>query len=607
MKFTFSLLIIFTAISNAQVPIQYYDFELNSSRNIGETNTEIIVNSLSGSEVISIGGTISTISGNPVSGSALQRSDWDENGITDPGTSAVDYFEFKVSSDGFSGISVTFDALTSLSIPQVGNINILYSDGISFSSSTPQSLIPGGSFTNYTFNLSDVSNINNTDITFRIYIYGSITDVSALAIDNLTISALTVTESKNLGDYQLIEAAAGSFPVFEKFTVNGTAINVNTASILIFSDSLKLLSGVINTGIFKIVLEDTADLINEGDEDSYVTGSFSHIFSGDAVKIFPLGVSGGLRPFTLLTNGLTGAGEINVSLINQNPNPVSLPAGVDKISEIRYWKLTIENSITSLGQILVRLVWGDDDGITDLANVTIAYGSANGNWNDESRDNVSGNSSLGYVEGNFINGQPGDFTFGNLNGGTNSLPVGLLFFKADDSGNAVKLKWRTAMEINSSGFLIERKNRNENLWKLVGELKASGNSNVPVDYFFIDINLYPGKYLYRLKTIDTDGSYEYSNEVNAEVSELKTYLLFQNYPNPFNPSTNISYAIPEKNFVKLEIFNSIGELVSVLVDKEQQSGFYSVQFNTEGLSSGIYLYRLTAGSFIKTKEMILTK
>ncbi len=85
------------------------------------------------------------------------------------------------------------------------------------------------------------------------------------------------------------------------------------------------------------------------------------------------------------------------------------------------------------------------------------------------------------------------------------------------------------------------------------------------------------------------------------------YSLAQNYPNPFNPSTKIKYGIPERTFVELKIYDILGREVGLLVKEEQDAGYYELNFNAVKLSSGIYLYRLQAGDYIKTKKMILLK
>ena len=85
------------------------------------------------------------------------------------------------------------------------------------------------------------------------------------------------------------------------------------------------------------------------------------------------------------------------------------------------------------------------------------------------------------------------------------------------------------------------------------------------------------------------------------------YKLQQNYPNPFNPSTIIQYAIPSASNVKIEIFTVIGEKVATLVDGFKNVGNYEVSFAASGLPSGMYLYRISAGTFVQTKKMILIR
>lgn len=85
------------------------------------------------------------------------------------------------------------------------------------------------------------------------------------------------------------------------------------------------------------------------------------------------------------------------------------------------------------------------------------------------------------------------------------------------------------------------------------------------------------------------------------------FTLSQNYPNPFNPTTKINYALPKDEFVTLEVFNILGEEVANLVEGKVTAGSHSVEFDASNLSSGTYIYRLTAGKFVSTKKMILLK
>jgi hypothetical protein len=106
---------------------------------------------------------------------------------------------------------------------------------------------------------------------------------------------------------------------------------------------------------------------------------------------------------------------------------------------------------------------------------------------------------------------------------------------------------------------------------------------------------------------------KYNTVLNADdpISDIPTgFNLEQNYPNPFNPSTRIQYAISERQFVQLKVYDLLGNEVATLVNEEKEPGIYKVDFNagqTISLSSGVYFYRLVAGEFVQTKKMILTK
>ena len=96
-------------------------------------------------------------------------------------------------------------------------------------------------------------------------------------------------------------------------------------------------------------------------------------------------------------------------------------------------------------------------------------------------------------------------------------------------------------------------------------------------------------------------------DIDNEIQLPTEYSISQNYPNPFNPSTVIEFALPTSGNVSLKVFNSIGEEVAELVNKELNAGYHSVNFNSSNLSSGIYFYRISSGTFVQTNKMILLR
>lgn len=189
---------------------------------------------------------------------------------------------------------------------------------------------------------------------------------------------------------------------------------------------------------------------------------------------------------------------------------------------------------------------------------------------------------------------------------TSVLPVELVSFTADLNDNKVRLSWQTATEINNYGFEVERK-LNENDWNRLGFVEGYGNSSSPKSYLFTDNTLIGGnKFQYRLKQIDTDGQFNYSDIVEVEILP-DSYELFQNYPNPFNPTTKIRYQLPMESKVVIKIYDILGSEVVTLLNEEKEPGSYEVEFNATSLSSGTYIYRIVAGDYVEMKKMVLMK
>ncbi len=186
------------------------------------------------------------------------------------------------------------------------------------------------------------------------------------------------------------------------------------------------------------------------------------------------------------------------------------------------------------------------------------------------------------------------------------LPVELNSFTAEANDYNVILNWQTATEINNYGFDVERKVTNGD-WSKIGFVEGAGNTISPKSYKFTDNKPIGGsKFIYRLKQLDTDGSYEYSDEVEVEIIPTE-FALYQNYPNPFNPSTKIRYQLPQESKVIIKIYDMLGSEVITLLNEQKEPGVYEVDFNASHLSSGTYIYRLVAGSFVVTRKMLLMK
>ena len=251
---------------------------------------------------------------------------------------------------------------------------------------------------------------------------------------------------------------------------------------------------------------------------------------------------------------------------------------------------------------------------TELSSLTgnfyIGFTVPSGTVNIVNSNTVVGARSFSFNGSTWSSVNNMDYEFRAIVEDGSNLPVELTTFTALSVNSGVELKWATATEVNNYGFEVERKSNNT--WDNIAFVPGHGNSNSPKQYSYTDKNLTNGNtFQYRLKQIDNEGTFEYSNtiEVNAVPSRFE---LSQNFPNPFNPSTTIKYYTPKNSFVTLKVYDMLGREITTLVNEQIASGYHEVNWNGldskgESVSSGVYIYRLTAGNFTQTKKMNLLK
>jgi hypothetical protein len=202
---------------------------------------------------------------------------------------------------------------------------------------------------------------------------------------------------------------------------------------------------------------------------------------------------------------------------------------------------------------------------------------------------------------------PSGSTLMFIKGKTGVIPIELTSFTALANFNEVILSWSTATELNNSGFEIQKKGKSEN-WYSIGFIEGSGTTQQNHNYSFTDYSVASGKYSYRLKQVDYDGSFKYSDIVGVEVNNIPAqFSLEQNYPNPFNPLTIIKYSLPEPGKFTLKLYDILGNEVAILEDGYKERGNYNLNFNASNFASGIYMYQLQNSKGIVTKKMLLLK
>jgi len=214
-----------------------------------------------------------------------------------------------------------------------------------------------------------------------------------------------------------------------------------------------------------------------------------------------------------------------------------------------------------------------------------------------------------------INGEPISIVFDPnnwiLKTHSTIVPVELTSFSAKLLNDKVALKWSTATEINNLGFEVQRK-FDKSDWIMIGFVAGQETTTKRTNYFYEDdiLEFRQAKLFYRLKQIDFNGNFYYSNEVEV-IIHPDEYSLDQNYPNPFNPNTTIKFSVGKAGFTTLKLYNVIGKEVATLVNGELEAGPHEVNLDASsivgGLPSGAYFYTIISDSYTKTMKMLLLK
>ena len=257
----------------------------------------------------------------------------------------------------------------------------------------------------------------------------------------------------------------------------------------------------------------------------------------------------------------------------------------NKLNEIKFTNSNSAWIVGANGIILntndLGYSWTSYDGVTADELTSISFSNENTGW-------FAGMNGTMYKYHNYV------------------VPVELISFTANIINQSVQLSWQTATEMNNYGFNIERCIDGYK-WNNIGFVEGHGNSSSQQNYSFTDKNALGGNKLkYRLKQMDFDGKYKYSNEVEVD-NFPSEFVLYQNYPNPFNPSTKIKYSVQHSTPITIKVFNLIGAEIETLVDEVKSEGSYEITWNAVNIPSGVYFYQLKADSFIETRKMVLTK
>ncbi|HTR80189.1 MAG TPA: LamG-like jellyroll fold domain-containing protein [Bacteroidota bacterium] len=331
----------------------------------------------------------------------------------------------------------------------------------------------------------------------------------------------------------------------------------------------------------------------------------------------PLGGGSSASVFNISNDTTTTLAGVSIAFTDAFDNPVdltateilsapdSLPAGSATVLNDRYW--TIESYGTP-GTFSTNLTFTVPSSFTNngTGNASLYTLYHRGSTSDTAWSPiVSGGSGLTDTTISFS----GITSFSQFAIGTdNVLPAELVSFTATVDRMGVGLNWKTATEVNNAQFDIERQSSASPEWAKIGSVAGTGTSNAPHSYSFTDNAGAAGTYSYRLKQIDRNGAFIYSQVVEATIAVPRVLSLSQNYPNPFNPATTIEFTVPSDGRAVLKVYNTLGQEAATLFDGVAVAGQYHLAtFDASRLASGIYFSRLEFGGKMLVKKMLLLK
>jgi len=201
----------------------------------------------------------------------------------------------------------------------------------------------------------------------------------------------------------------------------------------------------------------------------------------------------------------------------------------------------------------------------------------------------------------------GTFDHVQFNGGR-VTPVELVTFDARRTGSSVTLDWATATEQNSGWYEVERAVNvgGELAFERIQTVPAAGNSTSRREYTSVDNNVRTGSYVYRLRMVDRDGTFEYSDEVAVVIGDNANNALAigEARPNPVSGIANVDYTINTPGMVRVELTDMIGRTVSTIFEGNvSTAGTYSLEVSAEGLAAGMYQIVIKSGDSVATRSL----
>ncbi|MBL7837166.1 MAG: T9SS type A sorting domain-containing protein, partial [Bacteroidetes bacterium] len=382
--------------------------------------------------------------------------------------------------------------------------------------------------------------------------------------------------------FQSMVGSTSRTPVIGRLTVNTSGVFYLNGTNLRVTTSLSFTSGIIQSS--------SGNELIFGD-DAFWTGAknTSHV-DGPVIKIgndaftFPVGDGSFYAPIGMGAPS-NNSDAFSAEYINSPySNTTTMGSGLDHVSINEHWIL---DRVNGSSNVTVTLFWNKfrHGGVTSLVDMRVARWSGS-QWTNHGNGNVTGNETAGSVTSSAAITDFSPFTLGSSNT-LNPLPVSLISFDATPVNQSVKVVWATSNELNNDRYIVE-KSFNGTEWSAIGTVKGLGNSNSVAQYSFIDAQPQLGIQYYRLKQVDLNGEFAYS-EIKPVAFNHNQHIQVSLFPNPANNQVNINLPSNENMDAKLTVFNALGQVVLELSNLSATN----FSFDCSNFETGIYNIELS--------------
>lgn len=449
-----------------------------------------------------------------------------------------------------------------------------------------------GSYTPEVTALSDLPDYTSGGITWTLY---AIDDASNANTGTMTAFSVTMDSGST-------STTSYSDIAFYNLVINNTnAGGITIDDTMRVVNGLTLTDGVITTAHEVIFFDDATSTV--GSNDSYIDGVVRKI--GDDAFDFPTGDDGFVGNFAISAPSST-SDEFTAQYFHTDPNAsysvFSLGSGINNVSRAEYWEIgrPVGSSAVTLSASYETT---RSQGVTQPTDLLIVHWNGS-QWNSEGNGGAHGGGFTGITTSGTISSFS-PFTLANTDPNENPLPVSLLDFNATRVEDAARLNWRTASEINSAYFDVERSIDGENFQK-IGEEQAAGKSNSLLEYHLMDMEvggLNQDRVYYRLKMVDQDGSFEYSR-IRSVFFDVDEFEVISAYPNPIQSELTIQFAAPNSGEVEFNLIDVLGR--SLYQSKTQaKKGLNEANLNdVSNLPQGTYLLTVKYGAFRSVVRLV---